>query len=398
MPDLIQKDLKDRLLKTIEAKAGGAMDLAKALYDHPETGCKEVFAHDLLTDWLEKEGFRVRRQLVMPTAFSAACGPENGKPVIGIPAEYDALPGIGHGCGHNLFGAISILAAASLKDLAEELGIQVLLLGTPAEENFGGKVQLAEAGVFDGLDAALMLHPGTVDSLGGASLALYPVKFEFHGKPAHGCHPAQGASALDAAVLSYMSINMQRQFMGPGTYIHGIIKDGGEAANVIPGYASLEYYFRAPSIAQAKEMAKQAGDRAQASADATGCKMEASVYECPYGETLLNDGLADLMEEVFEDLGRTQVKALDRTPSGSSDVGALSFVCPTIQGEIKIAEPDQAKAHSMELAKATISETGYQALKDGAGVLAEMALALALDPDRLQAIQEEWAEKKKANI
>lgn len=386
-----EKILKAKIKERIEKYFKSAMDLVKKLYDHPEIGGQEFYAHDLLTSFLEKEGYEIDRHMAMETDFLAYGGEKGGSPKILIPAEFDALPEIGHGCGHNLFAGISILAFLALSPLFKELGAEVLLAGTPAEENLGGKIAMKEEGVFDGVDAALMIHPGNENSLGSASSALYPMKFEFFGKSAHACKANEGASALDAAVMSYISINLQRQFLKEGAFIHGIIKDGGKAANVIPDYASLEYYFRAPSLKEAKEMAELAEKKAELNAKASGCQMKSSIYECIYGETILNDKLASIMKEEFINVGRKDVKEPDKKPSGSTDVGAISFLCPTIQATIKIAEPEEANGHSREMAAATISNEGSKALKDGAEIIAASALKLVNQPEVLK---ECWDEEK----
>ena len=161
---------------------------------------------------------------------------------------------------------------------------------------------MANAGVFDTIDVALMVHPGTKNGVGSKSQALNPIKFEFFGKNAHACHPEQGASALDAAVMTFVSINMLRQFVEPGTYIHGIIKDGGTAANVIPAYASLEYYFRASTMKYAKEVTEKAINCAKGACQATNTTLKTSVYECPYEDTLVNYTLAEMLTNTYQNL------------------------------------------------------------------------------------------------
>src|SRR5699024_4380591 len=173
---------------------------------------------------------------------------------------------------------------------------------------------------FDDVDVALMVHPGSHNGVGGRSSALNPIKFEFFGKNAHGCNPQAGASALDAAVMSYLQINLIRQFVNPHTYIHGVIKDGGEAANVIPGYASLEYYFRAPTMAYAKEVSKKATEIVKGISQANGTRVEVSEYECPYEDTVINYKLADLLFEKYQALGVEEIRPVNEVAAGSTDV------------------------------------------------------------------------------
>lgn len=361
-----------------------AKDLVQQLYDKPEIGGVEYEAQALYREILKEQGFDYKEGLAMETDFVASYGDDTTGPVISLCAEYDALPEIGHGCAHNLFGGMSLLAALELKSVIDEHGGQIRLMGTPGEENLGGKIHLVDQGAFDDVDASLMLHPSTKNGLGGATQALYPLKFHFHGKTAHGCKPEEGASALDAAVLTYTSIQFQRQFMEKGSRIHGIIKDGGGAANVIPDYASLEYYFRATTMETAKAMADEATKRAEAAASSCGCTVELEVYECPYGETKFNEPLANLVKEAFEAQGRTDVEPIDYEPSGSSDVGAVSFKCPTVHGSIKIAD-EGVNGHSREMAAATISPEGNKALLEGSNILVEVATKLLTEPATLEA-------------
>lgn len=200
-------------------------------------------------------------------------------------------------------------AGAALKAVIDEIGGEVRVIGTPAEENFGGKVTMSDAHVFDDVDVAMMLHPSTEDRLGAKELALYPLKFEFFGTNAHACQPQNSHSALDAAVMSYMGISLLRQYTKANTYIHGIIRDGGQAANVIPAYASMEYYFRGESMAYVKELCKRAEDCVKGACEASGCTYQTSVYECPYEDNLINYTLCDLLKEEFEKVGRSNVAA-----------------------------------------------------------------------------------------
>lgn len=388
-----QAESRELIKKAVKENAAGVRAIVQALYDKPEIGGEEYYAHEIMTAWLEENGFEVTRNLVMPTGYLAAYGDPNSGPVIAFPAEYDALPEVGHGCGHNLFGGISMLAAKAMQAVVDALGGQVLVVGTPAEENFGGKIKMAEAGVFDKVDVALMIHTSNKNGLGSASLALNPVRFEFYGKNAHGCKAYEGASALDAAVLAFTSINFQRQFLKRDCYIHGVISQGGTAANVIPAYASLDYYFRAPKMATALAMTADAAKRAEAAADACGCTMKQTIYECPYGETLLNEKLAELLAAEYAELGLTEVEALDFVPRGSTDVGAVSYVCPTIQAYIKIAG-EEVVGHSKEMAEATVSPAGHKALEDGATSLALVAAKLLHEPEVMQACRAEFEEKK----
>lgn len=386
-------NLKEKILNSVESKVEDYMAIVQSLYDHPEIGNQEFESMKLLSQYLRKAGFDVEEEYILPTGFIGKYESSKPGPKIAFMCEYDALPEIGHGCGHNLIAAIGVAAGEALKSVIDEVGGTVLVVGTPAEENFGGKVTMSEKGVFDDVDAALMIHPSTKNGLGGKSLAIYPVKFEFFGKSAHGCRPHEGHSALDAAVMTYSSISMLRQFVLPGTFIHGIIKDGGGAANVIPEYASMEYYFRAPTMKYVMEIVDKAKHCAQGACEATFTTMKTSVYETPYDDTLINYTLADLLEEKYQEVGVENIEKVDEIPSGSTDVGAVSYKCPTIQGNIKIADKDVA-GHSKEMAAATISPQGRQGLIKATQALALCGLELIENKELLQKAKDEFNQSK----
>lgn len=365
------------------------MALVRQLYDHPELGDQEFESMEACCKMLEQLGFAATRGYLLPTGFLGVYQTGKPGPVIGFLCEYDALPEVGHGCGHNLIAATGILAGGAFKAVADQLGGEVRVIGTPAEENFGGKVRMAEQGAFDDLDAAMMIHPSDENGVGGRTNALMPLKFEFFGKNAHACHPEEGKSALDAAVNTFVAINMMRQFMEPGCFIHGIIKDGGEAANVIPAYASLEYYFRAPTIAYAKELARRGEECAKGACLMSGATMQTSVYECPYEDFNINYTLCSLLKEQYEKLGLEEIKPVDEIPGGSSDIGAVSYRCPALHGYIRICGSEVA-GHSREMASATISEAGREGLFNAACALAMCAGELAAKPERLHAAQAEY--------
>lgn len=380
--------MKERLRKDIEARKDAYIALVQDLYEHPELGNEEYRSMEVLASLLEGEGFLVDRGFVVPTGFQAVYKAVKPGPVIAYLCEYDALPEVGHGCGHNLIAGMSVGAGIALKSLLDEIGGEVRVIGTPAEENFGGKVSMAEAHVFDDVDAALMLHPDTKNGLGGRTLALYPLKFEFYGTNAHACTPQHGRSALDAAVTAYQSISLLRQFTEPNTYIHGIIRHGGEAANVIPAYASLEYYFRGTTMKYVKELSERAIDCVKGACMATDTTFKTSVYECPYEDCVINYELAAMLKQEFEELGYHS-EGVDEVPSGSSDVGSVSYICPTLQGYIQIADP-VVNGHSKEMAEATISTQGHKALCDGALMLSDIGRRLITEPETLRKVKQEF--------
>ena len=384
--------MNKKLIQHIQTHKEEYFHLVKDLYENPEIGNQEIRSMHVLCDQLEKEGFEVVREYILPTGFLATYKSGKPGPVIAFLCEYDALPEIGHGCGHNLIAGISIGAGCALKSILSDFGGEVRIIGTPAEENFGGKVVMAEKQVFDDVDAALMLHPYTANTLGARSLAIYPLRFEFHGKNAHACHPENGKSALDAAVMSYMSINLLRQFAKPNTFIHGVITHGGEAANVIPAYACMDYYFRGETMEYVKELCEKAKQCAEGACAMTGCTCDISTYETPYDDCLINYTLADLLSEEYKELSY-EWEPVDEVPSGSTDVGSVSYCCPTLQGYIKIAETC-VNGHSIEMAAATISDPGKQALIDGAYALAHIGYRLITEKDLLEKAKKELSQNK----
>ncbi len=384
----------DKLKGEIALHTESVSELVKFMYDNPELGNEEFKAMEVLSNKLEKEGFDVEKEYIVPTGFIGKYDSKKEGPIIAYLCEYDALPEVGHGCGHNLIAGIGILAGLSLKSVIDELGGQVWVVGTPAEENFGGKVSMAQAGVFDHVDVALMIHPSTTNGLGGRTNALNPLKFEFFGKNAHGCRPQEGRSALDAAVLTYTSISMMRQYVEANTYIHGVIKNGGEAANVIPAYASMEYYFRGNTMKYVKELSDKAIKCAEAASLASSTELKVSVYECPYDDFNINYTLCDMLKQKYIEMGIEDIEEVNEDPRGSSDIGAVSYRCPALHGYIKIAD-ECVTGHSKEMAMATVSSAGKKGMDDSALALAQIGVDCITKPEILSKIKEEFKNTQK---
>ncbi|MGF2141187.1 M20 family metallopeptidase [Vagococcus fluvialis] len=382
---------KEIMLQKIESNIEAYMELVQTMYNNPEIGNEEFETMKLLVDYLDKVGFKTTSGYVVPTGFLAEYDTGKEGPTIAVMCEYDALPEVGHGCGHNLIAGIGVATGEAVKEIIDQFGGKLLVVGTPAEENFGGKVSMSDAGVFDEVDVALMVHPGSKNGVGGRSTALNPIKFEFFGTNAHACKPQQGASALDAAVMSYLQINLLRQFVNQNTFIHGVIKDGGEAANVIPAYASLEYYFRAPTMSYAKEVTEKAIQAVDAICKANNVTYKTSTYECPYEDTVINYKLADILTEKYTELGVENIYPVEEIAGGSTDVGAVSYRCPTIQGNIKICG-EEVSGHTVEMAQATISKDGEKGLIKASQGLAMTILELLENPTLLAEVKQEFKE------
>ncbi|MFI3938163.1 M20 family metallopeptidase [Vagococcus fluvialis] len=382
---------KEIMIQKIESNIEAYMELVQTMYDNPEIGNEEFETMKLLVDYLDKVGFKTTSGYVVPTGFLGEYDTGKEGPTIAVMCEYDALPEVGHGCGHNLIAGIGVSTGEAVKEIIDQFGGKLLVVGTPAEENFGGKVSMSEAGVFDEVDVALMVHPGSKNGVGGRSTALNPIKFEFFGTNAHACKPQQGASSLDAAVMSYLQINLLRQFVNQNTFIHGVIKDGGEAANVIPAYASLEYYFRAPTMSYAKEVTEKAIQAVDAICKANNVTYKTSTYECPYEDTVINYKLADILTEKYIELGVENIYPVEEIAGGSTDVGAVSYRCPTIQGNIKICG-EEVSGHTVEMAQATISKDGEKGLIKASQGLAMTILELLENPALLAEVKQEFKE------
>lgn len=360
----------------------------KEIYDNPEIGNVEYKTSRLLANVLIKYGFETKCPNLLETDFLGIYESKKAGPKLAYLCEYDALPEIGHGCGHNLIGVTSILAAIMLKEVIDNIGGSIYVFGCPAEENFGGKVQLAKLKAFDGCDVAMMLHPSSKYAVGSRTQALIPVRFTFHGKSAHGCHPEEGNSALDGVITTYQGISMLRQFIKPGCFIHGVITNGGKAANVIPEVATIDYYFRAPDIKYANYIKERAINIANGAALMHKLTVEHEIYECIYEDKKINYTLAKELKSIFKDMG-IAASDVDEVPAGSSDVGAVSYQIPTIEGNMKICDSNVC-GHSKEFALATISEEGKLALKNGSKALAILGYNLITKPELLIKVKEEF--------
>lgn len=371
----------EKLFKqNIQSKHLNYKKVVKQLYDNPEIGNQEFESSKLLVELIKENDFETTYPYICPTGFKGEYKAVKEGPTVAFLCEFDALPVVGHGCGHNLIGVMSIAAATALKEVIDEIGGTIYIYGTPAEENFGGKVSFTENHAFDNVDLALMIHPGTRNGIGGRTNALMPLKFEFFGKSAHGANPYDGYSALDAAVSTYTGISMLRQYARPGSTIHGVIKDGGEAANVIPEYASLEYYFRNEKMEYAKYLSQRATKIAEGAALQAQVDLKVSVYECPYDDKKINYTLANKLKEIYTEIGLEDIQDVVETPSGSSDIGSVSYVCPIVEGRIKIAD-ETVLGHSKEFADATISKLGDEAIINGGCALAILAYEFITDSE-----------------
>lgn len=366
------------------------------MYEHPELGFQEVLASRLHTEFLERHGFTVTRQLCgFDTGYRGDFDTGKPGPHVAFLAEFDALPELGHGCGHNLVGACALGAGVALASVLGELGGSVTVYGAPAEETSGGKVDFVEAGQFSGVDLAILCHPGNRWSQSGASLALEPVQFEFFGRSAHAASaPEQGVNALDAALVTMTAVNALREHVRSDARIHGIVADGGRAANIVPDYTKVQYYVRATKKGYLTQLVERVKNCGRAGALATGCEVKITRFETAYDNMLTNETLSDLFGIVLkEHYGIEQEPP--RETFGSTDLGNVSLVCPAIQPIFDITGDRSIAAHTREMAACTQTPYAADSMEKAACAMAMTAARVLSDPACLKAVWEEFKSAEK---
>jgi amidohydrolase len=369
----------------VDRRAEVLIDIAHQIHDHPELNFEEVFAHDLLTRTLASAGLApVRSYLGLSTAFRADAG--SSGPTIAVLCEYDALPEIGHACGHNVIAAAGLGAALAAAAVADELGGRVAVIGTPAEEGGGGKVELAERGAFEGIDAAVMVHPASADLTHMQAIAIDQLEVTYQGEAAHAAAaPWQGRNALDAAVLGYMNVAALRQHILPTERVHGIFTKGGDKPNIVPKEAAASWYVRSPTLASLQPLKERVVRALQAGSDAAGCSMTVEWPAHPYSDVRDNGPMMAAYVANMARLGRS-VREPDTTRAvvGSTDMGNVSYLVPSIHPMIQVGPPG-CPIHSAEFARHTRSADADRAVIDGAKGLAMTVIDLwtgLLDPAR----------------
>ncbi len=330
---------------------------------------------------MEAHGLPVQREAFgLKTAYVSEFG-NDGSPAIAILSEYDALPGVGHACGHNIIATSGLGAALALAKLEAKLPGRVRYLGTPAEERFGGKELMAQAGAFERLDAAMMMHPASLDLTTMPCIAISEVEATYLGRAAHAAAmPYRGLNALDAVVTAYQTIAQLRQHIRQTERIHGIITDGGLAANIVPERAGCRFYVRAADIHQLAELKKRVQACFEAGALATGCKLELKWGNTDYLDLKTNWPMAGAFEQNAVALGREffPVKEIPPGFAGSTDMGNVSHRVASIHPMFAVA-PANVIIHNAEFAKWAASEKGDVAVLDGAKAMAQTALDLMFD-------------------
>jgi amidohydrolase len=388
--------LKKRAEAEVEARQVELIRVSDTIHANPELGFEEYKAAAILTEVLENNGFDVRRGVAgMDTAFVGTFAGGTDGPTLAFLAEYDALPGLGHACGHNIIGTAALGAGLALAKVLPDLAGTVQVVGTPAEEGGGGKAILVDAGVFDNVDAALMIHPSSgKDLLGRLALTAYPVEIEFFGKPAHAAAiPEVGINALEALLLTFAGINALRQHLRDDARIHGIITHGGDAANIVPDHTVADLIIRAADTPSASEVLDKVRACAEGAALATGARLEFGLSGPRYDARLPNPKMVELFRQNLVSLGREPELATGEEPMGSSDVGNVSQIIPTIHPYIAIA-PEGTGGHTVEFCEASASEGGHEGLLVAAKALAMTAVDLLAVPANLVEAKHAFDQRK----
>jgi amidohydrolase len=383
------ENLKEKIEATIDANMDRLFEDALYIGAHPELGFEEFLASKKLTDELKDFGFSVTDNICdCSTAFVAEKKSGEDTPKVGFFCEYDALPEIGHACGHNLIATMSLGAAVGLASVLEEVGGDIFVYGTPAEETGGLKVPMSESGIFDELDAGLITHPNSVTEESGTSYAMQAIRFKFYGKAAHAAAaPEKGINALDSVILLYNGLNALRQHVPKDVLIHGIISNGGAAPNIVPEYAEAEFYIRASKVKTMNNAIERAKKVAHAAADMTGATVEIELFDETYYDLVTNKTLNGAYNKHLVELGETV-----NPPSpgiGSIDMGNVSYRAPSIHGWLGFKQPEVVP-HSREFAERACSEDGRRILRIGAIAMALTGLDVLIDADLRANIRKEF--------
>ena len=383
--------LKDRLKGEVEARAKDLIEASHQIHEHPETNYQEHFAHDLLSDLIEAAGLSVERGAYgVDTAFVARAGTTG--PTVAVLCEYDALPGIGHACGHNIIASAGLGAGLAAAALAEEAGGRVVLLGTPAEEGGGGKILMARQGAFDGIDAAMMIHPAGDDLARMDVIAVQELTATYTGIAAHAAaFPHLGRNALDAAVLGYMNVAALRQHTLPDERIHGVFLEAGEKPNIVPARAVTEWMVRSRSISSLAPLKSRVVACLEAGAEAAGCEVKIEWKSVVYADMLDNEAMVASFVANSAALGRTVAEpGGDVAVVGSTDMGNVSYLVPSIHPMIGAA-PSGLPIHTPDFADHARSPRGDQAVVDGAIAMAWTIADLWLDEALMGSVRTEFA-------
>ena len=376
-------EAKDRAQRTIAAVGERLIELSRQIHDHPELGFEEERASAWCAEALAEAGFAVETGVCeLPTAFSASAG--TGPLNIAICAEYDALPEVGHACGHNVIASAAIGAGLGLAALADDLGITVRVLGTPAEEGGGGKILMLEGGAFDGVNAALMVHPAPIELDRMPCLAVSHFDVRYKGKEAHAsAYPERGINAADAVTIAQVAIGLLRQQSAAHEQVHGIVTYGGAAPNIVPGLATAKFYVRAQTLEAMKSWEPKVLRCFEAGALATGAELEVVLQGPRYSEFSTDEEMATIYRVNAEAIGRVFTAGTEDAMTASTDMGNVSIAIPSIHPMLGI-DSLPAVNHQAGFAAAAVSPAADRAVLDGALAMARTVIDIAGDEKQRQ--------------
>ncbi|MCY3635742.1 MAG: M20 family metallopeptidase [bacterium] len=382
---------KQKMASEVDARATQLLSVSHQIHENPELCFEEHTAHDLLCSVLEDEGLEVERSAFdLDTAFIARSGRTG--PHIAVICEYDALPEIGHACGHNVIAAAGLGAGLAAAALAEELGGRISIIGTPAEEGGGGKCYMLERGAFDGVSAAMMVHPANHELTTMSAIAVEQLEVTYSGQSAHAsASPHKGRNALDGAVLGYMNVAALRQHIRPDERIHGIFTRAGDKPNIVPHEAAAEWYVRSPKLDSLAELSQRVVACLEAGATAAGVDIQCQCNAPIYADMINSQTMLEFYARNAAATGRVVSEPRSSfAVVGSTDMGNVSYAVPSIHPMIKVA-PDNVAIHTPEFAHYAKSQSGDQAVLDGAKIMAMTVADLWLDLDALDQAADELA-------
>lgn len=383
--------LKQQVIDEVNGRYDELVGLSLKIHDNPELRYEEFKAFGWITDYLECNGFTMERGICdLPTAFRATYG--SGRPTIAFLAEYDALPKMGHACGHNIIAAGAVGAGLAAKLIVDQIQGSIVILGTPAEEGGAGKAVMIKNGAFDAVDAAMLVHPGRRNAATMEALACIGLEVEYVGKATHAStSPHEGINALEALIMAFNNINSLRQHIKDRARIHGIITNGGEAENVVPALSSGKFLVRAEDGQYLDKLCIRVINCFKAAASASGAQLRYKWDETQYDPMNSNMALAELFTSNYEILGRSMDLPDPTKGFGSTDMGNVSTVVPAIHPLVSIA-PSDVMAHSPEFAVAAASEKGHEGMMDAAKAMAMTAVDLLLNLEAIDRVRQEFSQ------
>lgn len=387
---------KDKVCSAIDEMKEKLFSVSKEIWENPELNFKEFKASKLLSDHLIEAGFDVEYGIAsLETAIRAVHPEVKDGPTVAILAEYDALPEMGHGCGHNLIATAALGASLALGKFKKHLPGKLIFMGTPAEEGGGGKIYMIRHGLFEDVDAAMMFHPSAIRNIvGRGGLAITEVKIEFKGRTAHAsAEPEKGINALDGIIQTFNGISALRQHISSDARIHGIITHGGVKPNIVPDYAAAEFYIRALKDSYCQELVKKVENIAKGAALITGAELTFQIVGNPYRSRKVNFILGEAWAENLKSLGLPIHQMKPGAGLGSSDIGNVSHEVPIIHPYIGISEKE-INAHSTDFAKAAISDYGQNQMIFAAKALAMTAIDVLTNPELVSKMREEFKQEE----